>query len=65
MIVDAQNEYDHGLLAVSNVQASRAVIGDVLKRYREVGGDVVGLIFYLNPLSHLSPLFKQDKKKTR
>ena len=58
VIVDAQNEYDHGLLAVSNVQASRAVIGDVLKRYREVGGDVVGLIVFLNSLSHLSPLFK-------
>lgn len=41
MIVDAQNEYDHGLLAISDVKASRAVIGDVLGRYREVGGDVV------------------------
>lgn len=41
VIVDAQNEYDHGLLAISDVKASRAVIGDVLGRYREVGGDVV------------------------
>ena len=41
MIVDAQNEYDHGLLAVSDVKASRAVIGDVLKKYRDVNGDVV------------------------
>ena len=41
VIVDAQNEYDHGLLAISDVQASRAVIGDVLGKYREVGGDVV------------------------
>lgn len=41
MIVDAQNEYDHGLLAISDVKASRAVIGDVLGRYREAGGDVV------------------------
>ena len=41
VIVDAQNEYDHGLLAVSNVAESRANIGAVLKKYREAGGDVV------------------------
>ena len=41
VIVDAQNEYDHGLLAISEVKSSRAVIGDVLKKYREVNGDVV------------------------
>ena len=41
VIVDAQNEYDHGLLAVSNVTESRANIGAVLEKYREAGGDVV------------------------
>lgn len=41
VIVDAQNEYDHGLLAISDVKSSRAVIGDVLKKYRNDGGDVV------------------------
>lgn len=41
VIVDAQNEYDHGLLAVSNVEESRANIGAVLQRYRDAGGDVV------------------------
>ena len=41
VIVDAQNEYDHGLLAISNVSESRANIGAVLKKYREAGGDVV------------------------
>jgi len=41
VIVDAQNEYDHGLLAISNVAESRANIGAVLKKYREAGGDVV------------------------
>ncbi|KAL2057400.1 hypothetical protein ABVK25_002453 [Lepraria finkii] len=41
VIVDAQNEYDHGLLAISDVKSSRAVIGDVLKKYRDAGGDVV------------------------
>jgi len=41
VIVDAQNEYDHGLLAISNVAESRANIGAVLKKYRDAGGDVV------------------------
>lgn len=41
VIVDAQNEYDHGLLAISDVKSSRAVIGDVLKKYRDANGDVV------------------------
>lgn len=44
VIVDAQNEYDHGLLAISNVKSSRAVIGDVLKKYRDAGGDVVHVV---------------------
>ena len=41
VIVDAQNEYDYGHLAISNVAESRANIGAVLKKYREAGGDVV------------------------
>jgi len=41
VIVDAQNEYDHGLLAISDVKSSRAVIGDVLQKYRDAHGDVV------------------------
>ena len=44
VIVDAQNEYDHGLLAISEVKSSRAVIGDVLKKYRDAGGDVVHVV---------------------
>ncbi len=46
MIVDAQNEYDHGLLAISDVQSSRKVIGDVLRKYRGGGGDVVSSFFF-------------------
>ena len=45
VIVDAQNEYDHGLLAISDVKSSRAVIGGVLGKWREKGGDVVSLSF--------------------
>ncbi|KAL9126760.1 MAG: hypothetical protein Q9175_007867 [Cornicularia normoerica] len=41
VIVDAQNEYDHGLLAISDLKSSRAVIGHVLKKFRDANGDVV------------------------
>ena len=41
VIIDAQNEYDHGLLAISNVKESRANISEVLQKYRDAGGDVV------------------------
>ncbi len=44
VIVDAQNEYDHGQLAIVDVKSSRAVIGDVLKKYRDAGGDVVHVV---------------------
>ncbi|KAL2037080.1 hypothetical protein N7G274_010207 [Stereocaulon virgatum] len=43
-ISQQQNEYDHGLLAISDVKASRAVIGDVLKKYRDAGGDIVHVL---------------------
>ena len=44
VIVDAQNEYDHGQLAIVDVKKSRAVIGEVLKKYRDAGGDVVHVL---------------------
>ena len=59
VIVDAQNEYDHGLLAISDVKSSRAVIGDVLGKWREGGGDVVR---NLNPSPHLILLRRRKKR---
>ncbi|KAL8931270.1 MAG: hypothetical protein Q9216_007241, partial [Gyalolechia sp. 2 TL-2023] len=44
LIIDAQNEYDHGALAIHEVKKSRAVIADVLKKYRDAGGDVVHVV---------------------
>ena len=44
VIVDAQNEYDHGLLAISNVKSSRATIKSLLDKYREANGDVVHVL---------------------
>ena len=59
VIVDAQNEYDHGLLAISDVKSSRAVIGDVLGKWREGGGDVVR---NLNPSPHLILLRRKKER---
>lgn len=42
VIVDAQNEYDHGLLAISDVRSSRAVIADTLRKYRTAALDPEG-----------------------
>ncbi|KAL8724523.1 MAG: hypothetical protein Q9166_007900 [cf. Caloplaca sp. 2 TL-2023] len=44
MIIDAQNEYDHGLLAIHEVEKSRAVIKRVLDKWREGNGDVVHIL---------------------
>ncbi|KAL9086822.1 MAG: hypothetical protein Q9165_006969 [Trypethelium subeluteriae] len=41
IIIDAQNEYTSGKLAVSNAQTSRAAISDLLNRYRNAGGKIV------------------------
>ena len=44
VIVDAQNEYDHGALAISDVASSRKVIHNVLEKYRAAKGDVVHVV---------------------
>ncbi|KAI4116977.1 MAG: hypothetical protein LQ338_007629 [Usnochroma carphineum] len=44
ILIDCQNEYDHGALAIHDVASSRAVIGQVLKKYRDAGGDVVHVV---------------------
>ncbi|KAI4157975.1 MAG: hypothetical protein LQ342_007869 [Letrouitia transgressa] len=44
VVVDAQNEYDHGKLAIVDVEKSSKVIGDVLEKYRSGAGDVVHVL---------------------
>ncbi|KAL8950933.1 MAG: hypothetical protein Q9222_003055 [Ikaeria aurantiellina] len=44
VIVDAQNEYDHGLLAIHEVEKSRKVIGQVLQKWRDADGQVVHVL---------------------
>lgn len=44
VIVDAQNEYDHGALAIADVSSSRKVLHDVLEKYRGAKGNVVHVV---------------------
>ncbi|KAI4280433.1 MAG: hypothetical protein L6R35_005888 [Caloplaca aegaea] len=44
VLIDCQNEYDHGALAIHDVASSRAVVGQVLQKYRDAGGDVVHVV---------------------
>lgn len=41
VIIDAQNEYAEGKLAVSNAPATRKAISSLLEKYRSGGGKVV------------------------
>lgn len=44
VIIDAQNEYATGKLAVSNVEASRAKIVTLLERYRAAKAPVIHVV---------------------
>lgn len=41
IIIDAQNEYASGKLAVSNISTSRPAIASLLKKYRDANGKIV------------------------
>ncbi|KAF2759207.1 isochorismatase hydrolase [Pseudovirgaria hyperparasitica] len=44
VIIDAQNEYAEGKLAVADVKSSRAAIGSLLSAYRAAGGRIVHVV---------------------
>ncbi|CAF1192668.1 unnamed protein product [Didymodactylos carnosus] len=44
LIIDAQNEYAEGKLKVKNVDTSRAVIADLLKKYRTAKSDIIHIV---------------------
>ncbi|KAL8928172.1 MAG: hypothetical protein Q9208_001882 [Pyrenodesmia sp. 3 TL-2023] len=44
ILIDCQNEYSHGALAIHNIASSRAVIGQVLQKYRDGRGDVIHVV---------------------
>ena len=41
IIIDAQNEYASGKLAVTNASSSRSAIASLLQRYRAANGSIV------------------------
>jgi len=44
IIIDAQNEYAKGALAVTNTATSRPAIEGLLKRYRAANGHIVHIV---------------------
>lgn len=44
VIIDAQNEYAEGKLAVSDVESSRRAIASLLQKYRSAGGSIVHVV---------------------
>ncbi|KFA63912.1 hypothetical protein S40285_03760 [Stachybotrys chlorohalonatus IBT 40285] len=44
LIIDAQNEYATGKLAISNVESSRPVIASVLQKYRAAKAPVIHIV---------------------
>ncbi|KAI8187135.1 hypothetical protein COL154_007922 [Colletotrichum chrysophilum] len=44
VIIDAQNEYAEGKLAVSDVATSRKAIASLLQKYRSAGGSIVHVV---------------------
>ncbi|KAF2431510.1 Isochorismatase hydrolase [Tothia fuscella] len=41
IIIDAQNEYDHGKLKISNISTSRPAIAALLEKYRAANGKII------------------------
>jgi len=54
VIIDAQNEYDYGLLTISDLPDSRPNVRAVLEKYRAAKGDIVHVV-HDTPLG--APLF--------
>ncbi|KAJ7622645.1 Isochorismatase-like protein [Mycena polygramma] len=57
IIIDAQNEYASGLLAVANPESTRPVIKQLLERYRAAQGAIVHVV-HLTPAG--APVFTPD-----
>ena len=59
LIIDAQNEYADGKLAVTNAASSREAIAALLQKYREAGGRVVHVV---HQTPNGAPVFTPDSK---
>ena len=56
VIIDAQNEYANGLLAVRDIDASRKANASLLKKYRDAGAPVIHVV-HQTPAG--APIFTQ------
>lgn len=70
IIIDAQNEYASGKLAVTNASSSRKAIAALLQKYRDAGGRVVHIVHQtpngapvFTPDSELAQEFEELKPK--
>lgn len=70
IIIDAQNEYASGKLAVTNASSSRKAIAALLQKYRDAGGRVVHVVHQtpngapvFTPDSELAQEFEELKPK--
>lgn len=68
VIIDAQNEYSSGKLAVSNAPSSRAAIHSLLQKYRSASGKIVHVTHVVpdgapvfTPNTHLAEEFDELK----
>ncbi|KAL2220104.1 Isochorismatase-like protein [Thermoascus aurantiacus ATCC 26904] len=57
IIIDAQNEYADGMLKVSDVAASRAVIASLLERYRSAGQGKKNVVHVVHRVPAGTPVF--------
>lgn len=72
LIIDAQNEYANGALAVTNATASRKVIANLLEKYRAANGKLVHILHKVpegapifSPGTELAKEFKELEAKVR
>ncbi|KAL4926439.1 putative isochorismatase family hydrolase [Aspergillus undulatus] len=60
VIIDAQNEYAQGKLAVSNVSSSRKVIADLLAKYRTAPYNGRNIVHVVHATPPGAPVFTPD-----
>ena len=61
IIIDAQNEYAEGKLAVSNASSSRKAIADLLRKYRDAGS-AAKVVHVTHSVPEGAPVFTPNTK---
>jgi nicotinamidase-related amidase len=72
LIIDAQNEYSKGALAVTNAEPSGKVIASLLEKYRAANGKIIHILHktpdgapIFTPGTELAEEFEELKAKVR